>query len=473
MINKVRKTIDRYRLIGDDEHIVLGLSGGPDSVCLFHVLRELGYSVHAVHVNHMLRSAADRDEAFVKKMCRDLGAEFTAFRVDCQALAKDLKVSTEEAGRRARYDAFRRAADDLKSRGINVKIAVAHNADDQAETLMFRILRGTGTDGLAGMEHMRKDGEYEVVRPLLDVTRAEIEKYCEENGIDNVIDETNEKPIYARNRLRLELLPLIREQYNDNITAGLCRLAAVAGEDKDYMWQQAEAAYEQALVSSGGRKADRIVLDRSVLAKAHPAIRKRVIMKALRELGLWEDISYERLSAVDAQIGGVTSTKVIELPRGYSVTVAFDKIKIKDHGKSENSGKVLSISVESSMITKGEEVRTILRQISGSGYSKGVLILDAGALSEASGIPEEELAGNICTRTRHEGDFLPARAGTKKLKKLFGEMKIPADERDRTPLIAAGKCVLAVCPGNGENTRYADALSVNNETKVILTVKFV
>ncbi|MBQ9707558.1 MAG: tRNA lysidine(34) synthetase TilS, partial [Firmicutes bacterium] len=125
------------------------------------------------------------------------------------------------------------------------------------------------------------------------------------------------------------------------------------------------------------------------------------------------------------------------------------------------------------MITKGEEVRTILRQISERGYPKGVLIVDAGALSEASGIPEEELAGNICTRTRHEGDFLPARAGTKKLKKLFGEMKIPADERDRTPLIAAGKCVLAVCPGNGENTRYADALSVNNETKVILTVKFV
>ena len=339
LIDTVRQTIRSHDLIHKGDHIVLGLSGGPDSVCLFHVLQrlaaELELTIHPVHVNHQFRpGAAERDQAYVEKLCAGAGLVCRSFVVDVNAMAKELGMTSEEAGRKARYDAFVQVAAEAAEAvpaAPRVVIAVAQNANDQAETILHRILRGTGTDGLSGIAYKRSERGIPVIRPLLDVARSEIEDYCAANDLEPVIDHTNNEPIYTRNKIRLEILPLL-EQYNPNIIAGLTRLGRIAAADKDCLWQQAEAAYGKLRIAGGAEMAGcnasgaeegggSIVLDREGLATLPAAIRHRVIAKAFGEAGLVSDISEERLQAADAIILKKQAPKTVEFPRGHRLIV--------------------------------------------------------------------------------------------------------------------------------------------------------
>lgn len=366
LIDTVRQTIRSHDLIHKGDHIVLGLSGGPDSVCLFHVLQrlaaELELTIHPVHVNHQFRpGAAERDQAYVEKLCAGAGLVCRSFVVDVNAMAKELGMTSEEAGRKARYDAFVQVAAEAAEAvptspqteavpaapqteavpaapqteavptSPRVVIAVAQNANDQAETILHRILRGTGTDGLSGIAYKRSERGIPVIRPLLDVARSEIEDYCAANDLEPVIDHTNNEPIYTRNKIRLEILPLL-EQYNPNIIAGLTRLGRIAAADKDCLWQQAEEAYGKLRIAGGAEMAGcnasgaeegggSIVLDREGLATLPAAIRHRVIAKAFGEAGLVSDISEERLQAADAIILKKQAPKTVEFPRGHRLTV--------------------------------------------------------------------------------------------------------------------------------------------------------
>ena len=337
LIDTVRQTIRAHDLIHRGDHIVLGLSGGPDSVCLFHVLRrlseELELTIHPVHVNHLLRpGAAERDQEYAENLCAKAGLSCRTFVVDCNALAKEQGMTSEEAGRKARYDAFVEVA---REAGTQVSIAVAQNANDQAETILHRILRGTGTDGLSGIAYERYEQGIPVIRPLLDVPRSDIEAYCEENGLDPVIDHTNNEPIYMRNRIRLQLLPQLQE-YNENIVETLTRLGRITAADKDYLWQEAEAAF---LRLRGNVKGDseeqtspkaegpaQIILNREDLALLPDAIRHRVIVRAFREIGLVSDISEERLRAADAIIQKKQAPKTVQFPAGHQLTVKKGRV---------------------------------------------------------------------------------------------------------------------------------------------------
>ena len=392
LIDTVRQTIRAHDLIHKGDHIVLGLSGGPDSVCLFHVLlriaEEFDLTIHPVHINHQFRpGAAERDQAYVEELCAKAGASAPAgagaprvlpcssFVVDCNALAKELGMTSEEAGRKARYDAFVQVAEETAGQGTAgtekaagretagteqagssgaIRIAVAQNANDQAETILHRILRGTGTDGLSGIAYQRMERGIPVVRPLLDVPREEIEAYCEENGLEPVIDHTNLEPVYTRNRIRLELLPVLAE-YNENIIGTLARLGRIAAADKECLWQQVDAAYAQLRIedadgavtegvgsietegtgnavmkgagnAAGGADPGLVVLDRAGLASQPEAIRHRVITRAFAEIGLESDISEERLRAADAIIMKKQAPKTVQFPRGYSLTVKQGKV---------------------------------------------------------------------------------------------------------------------------------------------------
>ncbi len=361
LIDTVRQTIQTHNLIHKGDHIVLGLSGGPDSTCLFHVLQRLApeyeLTIHPVHVNHQFRpGAAERDQVYVEELCQKAAGGGTeaggepgivrpcrSFIVDCNALARELRMTSEEAGRKARYDAFVQVAKEVQAELTpRVRIAVAQNANDQAETILHRILRGTGTDGLSGIAYRRFEREIPVIRPLLDVPRDEIEAYCEENGLDPVTDHTNQEPIYTRNRIRLDLLPQLTE-YNQNIIETLARLGRIAAADKEYLWQQAERAFWQLRISdveqddagpgdadpgaaASAQAKEQVILDREDLALQPEAIRHRVIARAFAEVGLISDISEERLRAADAIILKKQAPKTVEFPRGHSVTVARGRV---------------------------------------------------------------------------------------------------------------------------------------------------
>ena len=247
-LDKVRKTIENNQLLDRGAEVIIGLSGGPDSMCLFDILdclkNELGITVHPVHVNHGLRGKdADEDQSYVEAFCRERGYDVKIFSYDCKAYADERGITTEEAGRDLRYDSFGLMAEELEN-PFKTLVAVAHNMDDQAETVLFRILRGTGLDGLKGMDYIREDERgYCVIRPLLDVSREEILEYLRERGIDPRFDKTNDEPDYTRNKLRLELIPELEREYNPKVKEALVRLAKVASQEQDALEKLAEAEY--------------------------------------------------------------------------------------------------------------------------------------------------------------------------------------------------------------------------------------
>lgn len=349
LAEKVKKTIEAHTLITRGDHIVLGLSGGPDSVCLFHILKSLkdtyDLTIHPVHVNHKFRPGhAEKDQEYVEKICEEAGMPCRSFVVDCNALAEEEGLTSEEAGRKARYDAFHQVAGEIRDAnseagGRNVKIAVAQNANDQAETIIHRLIRGTGPDGLAGIPYSRMERGVPVIRPLLDITRSEIEDYCISHQLHPVIDHTNNEPIYTRNRIRLELLPLL-EEYNGNIVGALNRLARIASADREYMEAMAAKAMEAAIITQASEAAQapaptvpaaqasgrEIVLRREALAELPDPIRHRVVMMAFEEIGLDQDITEERLVAADAIILKKQGPKTVEFPHGYLLKVAAGKV---------------------------------------------------------------------------------------------------------------------------------------------------
>lgn len=338
----VRITIEKHCLIEAGNHIVIGLSGGPDSVCLLHILlqvaKEKKLTIYPVHLNHMFRPGeAEKDQEYVQNLCRDFAVspeyggivkECRTFIVDCNVLAEETGRTSEEAGRKARYDAFCEVAEEVAAKGVAsdaIKIAVAQNANDQAETILFRLLRGTGTDGLAGIAYEREERGFRVIRPLLDIYREDIEAYCEEAGLNPVIDHTNNEAVYARNKIRLELLPYLSREYNENIIEGLVRLGNIAADDKEYLWQVAGKAYERLREKEAHQE---IILDREGLAVLHRAVRHRVLMMAFNEAGLVQDVTAERLEAANKIILIKQSPKTVEFPRGYRLTVAKGMVKI-------------------------------------------------------------------------------------------------------------------------------------------------
>src|SRR5665648_1162760 len=323
---RVKNTIDDNKLIDKNryEHIVLGLSGGPDSLCLFHVLlelqKELNITIHPVHINHKFRPvAAEEDQAYVENFCKKHGLEVSTFIYDCNSIAKEQGISGEEAGRNARYEAFykvgQRVMEENGSGSEQLKIAVAQNSNDQAETLLMRILRGTGPGVLAGIEYKREGtGGIEIIRPLLDAKRKDIERYCEENKLQPRFDHTNEQPVYTRNKIRLQLIPFIEKSFNPNITETLNRLSIIAKEDKDFMES----------IVSGLLKND---LGLEKIREQHPAIRKRIIIKKLEEIGLEQGIIRAHLEAADKLINEGKTGYSVHLPKGYRVLIDYGEVR--------------------------------------------------------------------------------------------------------------------------------------------------
>ncbi len=207
---KIREFIEKNSMLNKGDRVVLGLSGGPDSVCLFFMLlglrEEYNLDIHALHVNHCIRGEdADEDQAYVESLCKDYQVPLKVVRVDIPALVKESGRSEEEEARMARYEAFEAYADELskESQADNVKIAIAHNADDNAETVIFHMARGTGLDGMCGIAPTRGG----IIRPFLEVPKVEIMEFIQENEISYCVDETNSMVCYDSNRIRHNILP--------------------------------------------------------------------------------------------------------------------------------------------------------------------------------------------------------------------------------------------------------------------------
>ena len=234
--------INKYNLLSKGDRIVIGVSGGPDSICLLHVLNllkeKLQIEIFVAHINHMIRKEADEETKYVEKFCKDLGIECFIKKVDVEKQAKEEKKGTEETGRKVRYAFFEEVA---KKEGAN-KIATAHNLNDKAETVLLNIIRGSGTEGLKAIEAKRDE---KFIRPLIETSREDIEEYCKKNDLNPKIDKTNLESIYKRNKIRNDLIPYIQKEFNPNIIKTINRLSEVATEESKYLNNQTKKAFEE------------------------------------------------------------------------------------------------------------------------------------------------------------------------------------------------------------------------------------
>ncbi len=242
---KVEKTILKYDLIENGDKIILGVSGGPDSMCMLNILKDLqntnlkklNYEIIVAHVNHMIREEAIEDEKYVEDYCKKNNIEFYSKSIDIPKIVNTKKIGEEEAGRIARYEFF----DELLEKTKANKIAIAHNKNDRVETVLMNELRGSGLSGLKGIEPRR--GKY--IRPLIEIEREEIEKYCEENKLEPRIDKTNFENIHTRNKLRNCLIPYIKKEFNPNIIETINRLSEIVTEQEKYIDEIVREKYEE------------------------------------------------------------------------------------------------------------------------------------------------------------------------------------------------------------------------------------
>ena len=234
MLEKIKSIIKKYDLINEEDKVLIGVSGGPDSITLLNTLYKLGYNICTAHINHGIRENADNDEKFVREFCEERNIPCFVKKVKLKELESDMTL--EELGRKIRYDFF----DEIMKQENCTKIATAHNANDNAETVLMNIIRGSGMSGLKGIEISRGN----IIRPLLEVTRREIEEYCEKENLNPCHDESNDEAIYTRNKVRLELIPYIENNINSNVVNNINRMSEIISDEEEYINNQVDISYE-------------------------------------------------------------------------------------------------------------------------------------------------------------------------------------------------------------------------------------
>ena len=476
----IRATIAAHHMIEEGDHVILGLSGGPDSLSLFHVLnlmqKEEGhFTLSVVHVDHMFRGEDSReDRRFVENLCRHYRVHCDSSAVDCPAMVREEGLTPEEAGRRARYDAFARAA---KGREGVVKVAVAQNRNDQAETILFHLARGTGLDGLCGMDYVRRDTRgYQVIRPLLDAERADIEAYCRQQQLAPRFDSTNQEMEYTRNRIRLGLIPYMEREFNGRIVESIARMGALLRIDRAYLEQEAEAAAQRLQITRNGRPA----LDREGLAQCPEAIRARALRAMFRRAGLLQDVREKHIRAAEHLLTGGQASGSVDLPRGYRFEVSYDAAMMAapaaepGPAKKENGRRpALRLSL---LVPAQEEGAPPDSTQADSRHTDGsVCRLDADAMAKELHLEGETdllhaLGSRIHLRTRRPGDWIALRKGRKKLQDLFVDEKIPRAAREQILFVAMGSQILWI-PDLLGRRRYTGRYPVTPSTRHVLMLE--
>ena len=325
MINKVLQTIKKYNLIENGDRLVLGVSGGPDSICMLSILNKirndeknkLQFEIVVAHINHMIRVEAKDDEIFVKQFCEKINVPFYSKSIDIQKIANNNKVGTEEAGRNERYKFF----DEILEKTHSNKIAIAHNKNDKVETMIMNILRGSGISGLKGIEPI-KNNKY--IRPLIECERFEIEQYCKDNNIEARIDKTNFENVYTRNKIRNIIIPYIKKEFNPNIIQTMDRLSELVKEEDEFLEKLVQKIYKELLIEE---KTKEIVLDLKKFNKEEKVIKSRLLLYTIsRLLGTTKGIEKVHIEDVIVLIEKNIGNKYLTPNKNIKILVKTGKI---------------------------------------------------------------------------------------------------------------------------------------------------
>jgi len=452
----IKNNIINKKLIVDGDNILIALSGGPDSVFLFHNLRKLkdiiSFNLYASHINHMYRGKdAMHDEEFVRDLCQKYGVRLFVKRKNAAEYAKELKVTEEEAGRVLRYGFFN---ENLSQIGGG-KIALAHNLNDQAETVLQRLIRGTGIDGLSAMSFQKGN----LIRPMLNVSRDEIMAYLHENNYQYCIDITNSQDIYGRNKIRLNLIPYLEKNFSPNIQATLSRMAEAMERDKKIIEKYIDIKFKELLKDRSGSK---LVLDLNLLRALDVGERGRIIRRGIEELkGNTVNVEMKHIdNAISLMDAGKTGKK-IDLTGGFTIEISYDNFIIN---KRLDKVPEFEYNIALNEITHIKEVnKTLLARVFEAGTETWEDIEDKDSFC----VDFDLVKGSLTVRNRRPGDSITpcGMEGSKKVKDVFIDLKIPKEERDSRLIVADDENIIWL-----EGYRINDKYKINESTKKILKI---
>lgn len=471
--------MERYHMIAPGDTVVTGVSGGADSVCLFLILCELAEEMQlcltAVHVNHGIRKEeAEKDAEYVECLCKERKVPFVLVQEDVKAYAEREHVSEEEAGRNVRYQAFERV---LNQHGSpDGKIAVAHNANDRAETMLFHLFRGTGLAGASGIKPVRGH----IIRPLLCLRREEIETYLKEKQISFCIDRTNMEDTYTRNRIRNHIFPYVEKQVCRQAVEHMCEAADVLSEAENYIRKQAEAAYHRCVMAEDGG----VELDIKRLSEEEPFIRRQVLLFGLEQVTEGrKDITSVHVKEIEKLLDK-DGSKQISLPYGLVARreplKGYSSLRLCREGDREPAG----CGERQAVITIPIPGMTAIPELGNVEFT----LLERGKLppeneiadffsGKSQFIPQksytkwfdyDRITKSPVFRIREKGDYLTinGKLSRKKLKDYMIEEKIPKSRRDKLYVLADGSHILWV-PGY----RISEYYKITEYTKHILQVQ--
>lgn len=457
MYKKVMSYIKDNNLIKSGDKVLVALSGGPDSVCLLNILynlkAELNIEVGAAHLNHLLRDKdAFEDEEYVKTLCKSLDIPCFVKRVDINKYSKDKKMSSEMAGREARYNFF----DDIVKDEGYTKIATAHNANDQAETILFRLMRGSGIEGLCGIK-VRRD---KIIRPILCLSRKEVEEYIEINNLKPRIDKTNFEKIYNRNKIRLDMIPYIKENFNEDIIQTLNRMSVLLQKDNEFIENSARSFYEKHCIE----QSDYFIIKKEMFDNKE-AVVTRVIRYALTNFSKTHyDFEMKHIYEI-CNLAKNNSGKAIDLPNKIYAENIYGDIYIKERININNIDVKQEIVVNKNEIN-GKKIFFYNENIEFS-LLKNDSNLDLNQNNLIKYFDFDKINDSISLRKRKNGDkIIPlGMKGSKKIKDLFIDMKVPKEERDCIPLLCFDENISWIV-----GIRVSEEYKITNKTKNILRV---
>jgi len=457
-------------MIHPGEKIVVGVSGGPDSLSLLYTLfnlkDELNFTLHIAHLDHKFRGVESATDAcFVEEHARKLGLAFTIEAIDVASIIRLNKLSFEDGARKVRYEFYDRVAAEVAAD----KVALGHNADDQAETMLMRLFRGAGSRGLSGMPKVR-DGKY--IRPLLSSSRSEIDKFLSDSGLAPRQDSSNQKAIYLRNKVRLELLPLLEAEYNPNAKNVLCRTAEILQSESELLDKIAGENLSTCVITC---HPSIIEINIANFNTRHLAIQRRILRHCIANVADSTcDVSFEHIESILHLSSNSKPNGILILPHNVEVIKAYEKLIIR---KAKSDGECIEFEYELKVpgITELPELNSmIVAKLNENCSNYDQKRFFAGTQNDKNQFSEvfdfDKIKQHpLHVRNRRRGDrFQPlGMRGEKKLKDFFIDAKVPKQLRNQIPILVSGAEILWVV-----GYRMSDRFKVTKSTRRKLAVSF-
>ena len=444
MYQRIKAYVEKYHMLQEKDHVIVGVSGGADSVCLLFMLIRLkkvyNLTLTAVHVHHGLRGeSADADERYVKRLCEEYGVELYVAHEDVKAYAAEQKLTVEEAGRNVRRAVFER----VRKEKQGTRIALAHHQNDNAETLLWNLSRGCGLRGICGISPV--EGPY--IRPLLCVRRHEIESYLEEQGILYCTDETNLEDHYTRNRIRNHVIPYLEEEINTQAVEHIAETTELMRSVLTFVESEVSRCRKVCTKSRNGLGYAEVMILEQEFLKVHETVRSFLIHEVLCEVaGHRKDIEQVHVRMVMELFGRQTGRQIM-LPYEVRAKRCYEGVRIC-RGLPEDGG---------------EEQKTVMRVFE---RTPGTRAFPKKAYTKW--FDYDIIENTVKIRHKQPGDYITIdkNGGTQSLKKYFTNVKVPREDREKIWLAADGSHILWII-GYRQNQAY----QVTDKTRRILEIK--